>query len=123
MAPLSPEERIFPLGPGAFRTRWDELQRELEVPLELQQTPGTMRGGGAVAQFNIDEDIPLLLWRMRLQSTKTLEHYLQEVTARTNLTRLTDHARAQVAQYSTQYSNLLKLAVVRLRNGDWSPLK
>ena len=70
------------------------MTRELNVPVELQQTPGTMRGGGAVAQFNPDEDIPLLLWKMRLQSTKTLEHDLQEVTARTNLTRSTDHARA-----------------------------
>ena len=49
--PLRPSTPLFPGSPGVFRRRWDSLLSALEVPPRYKLTPGSLRGGGAVAAY------------------------------------------------------------------------
>ena len=79
--PLSPGEPLYPGSAPNFRKCWDRILSELGVPPTSGLTPGSVRGGGAVAAY--DDDIPIsdIMWRMRVAQLSTLQHYLQEVAA------------------------------------------
>ena len=68
-------------------------------------TPGSARGGGAVASYRAGADLSGLLWSMRLESLQTLAYYLQEVAADTALTPLDQvHCGVGRAAMQTQSS-------------------
>ena len=93
---LEPSTRLFGGSPGVYRRRWDEVLRRLEVPAELRLTPGSLRGGGAVAAHKRGVQITDLQWRMRLGHQNTLAYYLQETTAASVLPSLATSSRANV---------------------------
>lgn len=90
---ILPEERIFPGSAHAFRTRWNKILRALLVPNTVRLTPGGIRGGGAIHSFQLNHDLPLLLWRMRLKHIGTLSNYLQEATGALILPSLPPESR------------------------------
>ena len=59
-------------------------------------TPGSLRGGGAVAAYQGGLDISSLQWKMRLQHQSTLGFYLQEVAAGSILPLLPRHSREAI---------------------------
>ena len=81
-----------------FRRLWDRVLNALQVPPSCGLLPGGIRGGGAVSAY--DSDLPLenLLWRMRLASRTTLEHYLQEVSAINALGPVSKAAKADILE-------------------------
>eukprot|EP00438_Fugacium_kawagutii_P028528 Skav222525 [mRNA] locus=scaffold2875:50542:57914:+ [translate_table: standard] len=79
---------LFPGSAAAFRLRWDSLLEELKVPREQRPTPASIRGGGAIVAYQRGEPIQDIMWRMRVSSQTTLEHYLQEMAADSFMTRL-----------------------------------
>ena len=87
---------LFPLSASAFRTRWRRTLTALGVPLYLQPTPASVRGGGAIAAYRRGESLQNIMWRMRLLSLSTLESYVQELAAETYLTRLPVAAKTKI---------------------------
>ena len=81
---------------GAYRTRWDRVLQVLQVPKSAGLTPGSLRGGGAVAAYRRGVPITELLWQMRLKHAVTLEHYLQEVAAVSVAAELPERTRTLV---------------------------
>ena len=94
---LEPAAKLFPLSPSAFRTRWDRCLHALGVRGLVSVTPGSVRGGGAVAANHQSIPIADIQWRLRLRHMATLEHYLQEVAALSALSGvITDDARFSI---------------------------
>ena len=59
-------------------------------------TPGVLRGSGATYWYACTENIPLIAWRGRWARTRTLEFYLQEVSAQLLLHELPAGSRAKI---------------------------
>jgi hypothetical protein len=93
---MSSEELLCGSSPSSFRRRWDALLKHLGVDKKLRLTPGSLRGGGAVAAHKRGQPIQDLMWNMRLQHQKTLGYYLQEVTAASILPSLTAETRSRI---------------------------
>ena len=93
---FEPQQRLFPMTPAAFRTRWDAILRHLQVEKSLKLTPGSVRGGGAVALHRSGTKIADLLWRLRLAHQQTLSHYLQEMTAASVLPNMSKSTREAI---------------------------
>ena len=94
---------------ATFRSRWDAVLRTLHIPKDIALTPGGLRGGGCVAEFVDTGRIDALMWRMRLQNTKTLEHYLQEVVARQIVAKLHPDSREIIILAKQWYEPLLRI--------------
>ena len=91
---LPPSSPLFPGTGAAFRRRWDFLLGLLTVPASLKLTPASLRSGGAIAAYQTGTSTSELLWKMRLKSLNTLEHYLQEMAACSVLPNLPRQARS-----------------------------
>ena len=78
---LLPDQWLYQGSAGAFRSRWNALLRKLTIPQVLHLTPGSLRGGGAVAAYRKGTSIDRLMWKMRILHQKTLASYLQEMVA------------------------------------------
>ena len=81
---------------SAFRTRWEKILDAFAVPKSHRPTPAGVRGGGAILAYKRGEPIQDIMWRMRLVSQNTLEHYLRELAAESLLAKLPEHSRAKV---------------------------
>ncbi|CAE7711939.1 unnamed protein product [Symbiodinium sp. CCMP2592] len=93
---IPPSEGLYHGSPSVYRRRWDYLLERLGVARTFKLTPGSLRGGGAVAAYQGGLDIPSLQWRMRLQHQATLAFYLQEVAAGSVLPSLPRHSREAI---------------------------
>ena len=62
---------LWPDNPASFRRRWDDM-KAIGVPVSgaLGLTPGSLRGGGAVALFETTGDLALVQGRLRLETSK-----------------------------------------------------
>lgn len=100
---LPPGELLYNASSSAFRARWDAVLLHLGIGREHRLTPGSLRGGGAVAAHKRGTSVPDLLWKLRLQHQRTLAYYLQEVTAVSILPALDSKVRDRI--------QLLRLAV------------
>ncbi|CAE7806062.1 fpr1A [Symbiodinium sp. CCMP2592] len=87
---------LYPGSPSAYRRRWDVLLRALAIPAAAGLTPASVRAGGAITAFQRGLAVPDLMWRMRLKSQVTLEHYLQEMAGFSVLPSLSNEARRKV---------------------------
>ncbi|CAE7460074.1 unnamed protein product [Symbiodinium sp. CCMP2592] len=87
---------LFYGSPYVFRKRWDTLLGALGVARSFKLTPGSLRGGGAVALYQAGVTVSELQWKMRLQHQTTLGYYLQEVSAVSIFPALPKHAREAV---------------------------
>ena len=95
--------KLYGGSPGVYRRRWDCILRQLGVPATLRLTPGSVRGGGAVAAHS---DIQ---WRMRLGHQSSLAYYLQETTAASILPSLSGPCRENVLAAEACLPFLFKL--------------
>ena len=94
---LRPSESLYFGNPNVYRRHWDRLMISLGVPLSLRITPGSVRGGGAVAAYQNGALISELQWQMRLRNQNTLAYYLQEISAGSVLPALPRRARELIA--------------------------
>lgn len=93
--------------PSTFRKRWNFLLNSLMIPETIGLTPASMRAGGAVRCYRADEDIARLMWKMRIKSQETLQHYLQEVGAESAFLRLPRRSKELVVASSAMFEALL----------------
>ncbi|CAE7842292.1 unnamed protein product, partial [Symbiodinium sp. KB8] len=110
---------LFYGSPAVYRKRWDVLLERLGISQSFRLTPGSLRGGGAVAAYQAGTDIPTLQWRMRLQHQATLAFYLQEVAAGSILPALPKHSREAIATAKA----FLPVFIVPLPNPSSTPWK
>lgn len=100
-------ELLYPISHGSFRRRWDAILKLLVISASVKLTPGSLRGGGAVAAYHAGIDLSKLCWRMRLKSLTTLESYVQEVAAATLLSELPSESRKRIKQFSDMFEPCL----------------
>ena len=93
---LLPDQLLYGGSPSAFRTRWNAVLKKLNIPASLHLTPGSLRGGGAIAAYRRGVPIEQLMWMMRVLHQKTLGFYLQEMVAASILPSLPGGVLAQI---------------------------
>ena len=103
---LAAEDKLFPFGPAAYRSRWDKLMDVLGLHGNAL-LPGGLRGGGAVWAYHHALPVSDIQWRMRLKSQSTLEHYLQEVAALNSLLEAGPDSRARLKQVASLFGFLV----------------
>lgn len=94
--------RLFDGSINLFRKQWNATMRRLGIPCSQQghgATPGSLRGSGATYLYGRAEDIPWIAWRGRWARVKTLEYYLQEVSAQLLLFELTPQSRSNIETF------------------------
>eukprot|EP00438_Fugacium_kawagutii_P036409 Skav232849 [mRNA] locus=scaffold1834:904019:906102:- [translate_table: standard] len=97
------DEKLFGASIHAYRSQWNGLMSKLGVPfrqVERGVTPGSLRGSGATVLYLMTEDIPLVCWRGRWARLKTLEFYLQEVSAQVLLHSIPPKSQQMISQLS-----------------------
>lgn len=104
---VEPSEKLYDGSAHVFRRRWDFLLKLLQVPVEINVTPGGLRGGGAVSFYRKGGGIADLTWAMRLKQMATLENYLRGVAALSLLTDLPSASRRSIRCASSFYPRLL----------------
>ena len=104
---LAPSAPLYCGSPSAYRKRWDTILRALGVPTRFAITPASLRAGGAVKAYRREEDIYKLLWRMRLKSIDTLQHYLQEVGADSTYAELPGNSKRVIQSACPLYPLLI----------------
>ena len=95
------DERLYGANINAYRNQWNCIMSRLGVPYRQVQrgmTPGTLRGSGATRMYLDTENIPLILWRGRWARLRTLEFYLQEVSAQVFTHSLTPQSQQLIAR-------------------------
>jgi hypothetical protein len=107
LAALPASSRLYPFSDSTFRKRWDAILARLGVPLRMGFTPASLRAGGTVHAYNTGTAVADLLWRLRLQHQKTLNHYLQEVATATSLREIDTNARLVIADAAALFQPLL----------------
>ena len=105
--------RLYPSSASACRSRWGRVLAMLRIPKELKLTPGGIRGGGCVAMRVDGAPMADIQWAMRVQSLKTLEHYLQEVGACVSLRDAPPLAKQRVLALSGLFDVMLDVTARR----------
>ncbi len=95
---LPRDSSLFPGSAGSFRRRWDKILQFLQVPQSFQITPASLRSGGAIAEYRSNQDLSLIMWRMRIKHMGTLQHYIQEVGAASIFVELPQNSRERVQE-------------------------
>ncbi len=100
---------VYPISPSSFRRRWDRILSHIGVPAKLKLTPGSLRSGGAIAEYRKGEDLSRLLWRMRLRHLITLENYVQEMAAENFSSKLSASVRHRIFILSEMFEPTLSV--------------
>ena len=97
-------EKLYGATISAYRNQWNCIMSKLGVPYRQTQkgmTPGTLRGSGATRMYLDTENIPLILWRGRWARLRTLEFYLQEVSAQVFTHSLSQQSQQMIRRLHT----------------------
>ena len=107
LKPMKYNQLVYPISPSSFRRRWDKIISHIGVPAKLKLTPGSLRSGGAIAEYRKGGDLSRLLWRMRLRHLITLENYVQEMAAENFSASLSPAVRHRVFILSEMFEPTL----------------
>ena len=105
---------LFSWTPSQMRKLHDQVVRFLGIPTSdgIGITPGSHRGGGATALFESTGSLDFVRWRGRWSSqSRTVEIYIQEISASSVLPALSESARAKVFMYA-QGAHAVALAFI-----------
>ena len=109
LAPLKPEEPLYPSTLSSYRRRWDAVLAALEVPKSIRLTPGGLRGGGAIFLYHIGTPVANIQWTMRIKTQQTLEHYLQETAALAVIHKLPASSKDKIQSCARMLPFILRL--------------
>ena len=93
-----------------FRGQWNAVMALLHIPhsqMSRGATPAVLRGSGATFLYHSSEDVQWVAWRGRWARHRTLEFYLQEVSA-----QLLVHELAPKAKQRLFYLDKISWAVL-----------
>ena len=109
---LKPHERLWPGSGQTLRRRLDAALKGLKVPKHVGENRpidlGSFRPGGATFLLIYSEDPELVRRRGRWLSYRTMEVYLQEVTATTFFAELPHSTRLLVVQAARGFPTVLQ---------------
>jgi len=111
------DDFLYPLGPRAFRSRWNKICGVLGVPAEDTEegiTPAVARGSGTTFFYKETQDLPRTAWKGRWQRLKTMEHYLQEAGGQSLLSTLPPQSRVRISALSRAASAVLSAVVINI---------
>ena len=98
---------LYPISESSFRRRWNAICQHLGILKEHNLTPGSLRAGGAVYEYQRSANLTNLLWRMRIQHLGTLENYVQEVACQTFVGKLSPHSRHMIQLLAALFDSSL----------------
>eukprot|EP00438_Fugacium_kawagutii_P003517 Skav224779 [mRNA] locus=scaffold4598:69178:73705:- [translate_table: standard] len=96
-------EPLYPGSAAAFRSRWDTMLRQFNIPTRLGLTPGSLRAGGTVHLYKQGVPILDILWALRLKNLETLQHYLQEISTDVTMIDMHYSSRQLILNMSTLF--------------------
>ena len=105
-----------PVGESSSVELLDDDGEEL-TPIRTQKrgyVHASLRAGGCTYVYRETRSIDTTLWIMRLESRKTLEHYLQEYHAQSSLASLPDSVRHNLLYLASCATPLIREATVLL---------
>ena len=113
LAPLRPEQRIWPFSGQTMRTRLRQLLKAVGLQTERSITGkpldlGSLRAGGATWALMALEDSELIRRRGRWVNSKTMEIYIQEVSAVQYMGTLESDVRSNVILLAGIFPKLLE---------------
>ena len=110
-----PEDLLYREGPRSLTAAFAEVVRVLGLPLGdlTGLTFASLRAGGATWLFEVTRDLELVRWRGRWASMRTLEIYIQEVSADRLLADVEPEVRARVRGLAAAAPGLLRQWHVR----------
>ena len=89
-----------------------------ERPNDRGFVPDSLRSGGCTHRFEFNKrDISLTAWDLKVDSTKTLEHYLQEAPAHNVWSRLSFDQRRKLSTLGGACAELIHQATTLLELG------
>ena len=112
---LGADSRLWPYSPSTLRSRFDALVSRLGVGSWQGQGQrkldlGSLRAGGATWLLQTSEDSELVRRRGRWLNSRTMEIYIQEVTALQFLHSLRPHVRKRVFELVEDFNAILLVA-------------
>ena len=98
---LAPGERLWPYSGSTLRLRFNRVLSALKLPMKQGARPkplslASFRPGGATWLINVSESAETVRRRGRWAANRTMEIYLQEVTAATYLNDISAESRQKV---------------------------
>eukprot|EP00438_Fugacium_kawagutii_P035145 Skav205083 [mRNA] locus=scaffold5280:2409:2816:+ [translate_table: standard] len=96
---LALSSKLFTGSMSMFRRQWNAIMKKLQIPcsqLNRGATPGVLRGSGATFLYHSSEDVQWVAWRGRWAKHRTLEFYLQEVSAQLLVHQLSPSAKSNL---------------------------
>lgn len=110
---LQPNQRLWPASGQTLRTRFRSLLRGLSLPAEkvgdLKPLDlGSLRAGGATWTLLVTESPPLVQRRGRWVNGKTMETYLQEISAIQFMAHLPSDSKSKVLALAEAFPILLQ---------------
>ena len=124
-------QRVLPGSPSWFKSRFDDLARFLGLivgeavdPASQGRhrikglVPASLRTGGATYKFLLyDRSVSKTSWDLRVDSTKVLEHYLQETQASMMLASLPEPTRNRIELLASVTEGLVHQALPLVHAG------
>ena len=118
--PLS--ARLFTASMAVFRRQWNAVMTKLHLPCKQVvrgATPAVLRGSGATFLYHSTEDVQWIAWRGRWSKQRTLEFYLQEVSAQLLVHELSAAAREALFLFDKScWAVLCSALALRCSTGD-----
>ena len=113
---MEPHQRIWPHSGQTLRLRLKTLMQAIGLPTERTRSSkpldlGSLRAGGATWALMMTEDAELIRRRGRWISAKTMEIYIQELTATTFLNSLDHKVKEKVLFLAQLFPYLLQQSV------------
>ena len=120
MGPLRPDDPLWHMSHSAYRSRWDAVCDELQIPHRRSEqgfTPAGLRGGGVTYLSSVHEDLEYVRGRARWQNAKTGESYLQELGGWHFLNTLDERIASRLQRLSLAAPKVIALVVDGSRSG------
>ena len=101
LGPLQKDQRLWPMSGQTFRLRFKAVLQEIGIqdgviPGVKQLDPGSLRAGGATWALTMTEDAELIRRRGQWLTAKTMEIYIQEVSATLYMSQLPANTRDRI---------------------------
>jgi len=117
--------QVIPGGPSTYTRKFTQGLIQLGVPSGEPTDPtkirgytaASLRGGGGTFLFDCSNDVRTTMWTMRLESQKSLEHYLQQYGADNSVSQWPAPVRARVRLLASVAVQLVHRAVYFLKTG------
>ncbi len=113
LGPLKKDQRLWPMSGQTFRQRFKAVLHEVGIREDIipgvkNLDPGSLRAGGATWALTMTEDAELIRRRGRWLTSKTMEIYIQEVSATLYMSQLPGSTRDRILTLAGAFPGILE---------------